>query len=323
MLAEIRWGNKEEQVCPKCGVVRSHYVIRTRRQWRCKDCKSTFSVTKHSPFADHKLSYKKLLLAIYLFVTDHKGLSALKLKRQLNCDYRTCFVLLHKIRDALTRSVKPEKLGGIVEIDGAHFSGRPRKGRKRRRTHSQTGEVEHRTKLPDRSYWRHPNRRIVMVIREYSGWRYGASKTVVAICRSENAKDVNQLAKQWIEPRSIIRTDEYKAYKGLQKLEGLNFIHEVVNHSVEFSTDAGVNENQAESYFSRLRRAQKGIHHRITPHYMIDYANEMAWREDHRRESTIKQLNNLVKRVFNAGKSQDWRGYSQGHRRQDEQSMVA
>jgi len=318
-LAEIRWGSKDEQECPKCGVRKSHYVIQTRRQWRCKDCKSTFSVTTGSPFADRKLSHKKMLLAIFLFVTDHKGLSALKLKRQINGDYRTSFVLLHKIRDALTRSVRPEKLGGIVEIDGAHFSGRPRKGRKRRRkVPPQSVGAEHRARLPDSSYWQHPNRRIVMVMREYAGWKAGASKTVVEICRSENSQDVKRLAKKWIEPGSTIRTDENKAYTVLKRIEGLNFHHEVVNHSVEFSTDAGVNENQAESYFSRLRRSQKGIHHRITPHYMIDYASEMAWREEARREPTVKQMKKLVARVFNAGLSKDWRGYSQGRRRRVE-----
>ena len=37
------------------------------------------------------------------------------------------------------------------------------------------------------------------------------------------------------------------------------------------------------SYFSRLRRAEIGIHHRISGKYLNPYASEMAWREDHRR----------------------------------------
>jgi len=49
-------------------------------------------------------------------------------------------------------------------------------------------------------------------------------------------------------------------------------------------TDDGVNVNQAESFFSRLRRAEYGIHHRISGQYLYQYANEMAWREDRRRE---------------------------------------
>src|SRR5580698_2534541 len=83
MLAELRWGSKTEQICPGCGVIDSHYVIKTRSQWRCKGkpCRRTFSVTSNSPFADRKISYKRLLIALFLFVTKHKGISALELRR--------------------------------------------------------------------------------------------------------------------------------------------------------------------------------------------------------------------------------------------------
>jgi len=41
--------------------------------------------------------------------------------------------------------------------------------------------------------------------------------------------------------------------------------------------------NQAESFFSRLRRAEIGQHQRIGVH-LHQYAGEMAWREDNRRK---------------------------------------
>lgn len=159
-----------------------------------------------------------------------------------------------------------------------------------------------------------------MVMRENPRGGSGATKTVVAICRSENANDIHALIQNWIQPGSTVRTDELPAYKGLPPLL---YTHEFVNHSVEFSTDAGVNENQAESFFSRMRRSQKGIYHRITPHYMIDYANEMVWREEMRRTDTAAQLKSLVFRTFGAGMSPDWRGYSQGHRRRQELLFAA
>ena len=57
-----------------------------------------------------------------------------------------------------------------------------------------------------------------------------------------------------------------------------------INHSVAFSDD-GVCTNQAESFFSRLRRSELGVHHHFSAQYLHQYANEMAWREDHRRKS--------------------------------------
>ena len=56
-----------------------------------------------------------------------------------------------------------------------------------------------------------------------------------------------------------------------------------VNHSIMFQDEGKADTNQAESYFSRLRRAEIGTHHRISGPYLRSYANEMAWREDYRR----------------------------------------
>ena len=49
-----------------------------------------------------------------------------------------------------------------------------------------------------------------------------------------------------------------------------------------FSRD-GACTNWAESYFSRLRRAEMGQHHHISGKYLLAYAREMAWKEDNRR----------------------------------------
>ena len=66
-LAEMRWGDRHKQACPDCGAFDKHYFIGTRRQWRCKHCFHTFSVTSKTVLANNRLPYVKLLLAIYLF----------------------------------------------------------------------------------------------------------------------------------------------------------------------------------------------------------------------------------------------------------------
>jgi len=155
-----------------------------------------------------------------------------------------------------------------------------------------------------------------MAIREHFGLRgRGASRTVVEICKTENSHDAEAIARKWIASGSTIMSDEWGAY-GKYKLMG--YTHLVVNHQVEFSTDDGVNENQAESFFSRMRRAVIGVYHRVTPRYMLDYMIELAWREDVRRENVKKQLTSLMDRVFTAGLSKDWRGYGHGNKRSAE-----
>jgi hypothetical protein len=75
--------------------------------------------------------------------------------------------------------------------------------------------------------------------------------------------------------------------------------------------DEGVCTNQAESYFSRLRRAEVGTHHHIAGPYLNAYANEMAWREDHRRIDNGRQTALVAGAAMRNRQSRSWTGYWQ------------
>ncbi len=62
-----------------------------------------------------------------------------------------------------------------------------------------------------------------------------------------------------------------------------------IKHSIEYA-NADACTNQAESFFSRIRRAEIGIHHHIAGPYLAAYAAEMGWREDRRRVSNGEQF---------------------------------
>ncbi|MFN7399511.1 MAG: transposase, partial [Sandaracinobacter sp.] len=83
-----------------------------------------------------------------------------------------------------------------------------------------------------------------------------------------------------------------------------------VNHSVAFM-DKGVCTNQAESYFSRLRRAEIGTHHHIAGPYLYAYAGEMSWREDNRRRPNGTQASMVASAAMASPVSRQWAGYWQ------------
>jgi hypothetical protein len=56
-----------------------------------------------------------------------------------------------------------------------------------------------------------------------------------------------------------------------------------INHSEAYAIDH-VSTNQAESFFSRLRRMVRGQHHHVSARHLHQYANHAAWLKDHRRE---------------------------------------
>ncbi|MCB1340336.1 MAG: IS1595 family transposase, partial [Pseudooceanicola sp.] len=126
-FCEMRWPETNgEAVCPRCGCCET-YTIATRRKFKCKGCGHQFSVTSGTIFASRKMAFVDLLAAICIIVNASKGLSMVQLSRDLDCQYKTAFVLAHKLREAMAREVQTgEVLDGHVEIDGAYFGGHVR-----------------------------------------------------------------------------------------------------------------------------------------------------------------------------------------------------
>src|SRR6267154_2215999 len=81
---ELRWKNRNQAVCPHCGVVDRHYYRKTRRQWRCKDCDGYFSITTRTPFQDHKICFKLILIGIMEYVSSPNGISLHALSAKMN-----------------------------------------------------------------------------------------------------------------------------------------------------------------------------------------------------------------------------------------------
>src|SRR6202044_426943 len=109
--------------CPRCNCT-VNYPIANRNLWKCRDCRYQFSVTSGTIFSSRKLPVRDYLLAIAIFVNAVKGVSALQLGRDLDVQYKTAFVLAHKIREAIGADRNQMVLGGTVEIDGAYFGGK-------------------------------------------------------------------------------------------------------------------------------------------------------------------------------------------------------
>jgi transposase-like protein len=314
-FAQLRWGYATRQVCPACGSINAHRYMTSRRQWRCREyaCSHTFSVTSGTIFQDRKLPLKTLLRAIVVFVNAAKGISSLQLSRTVGISPMAAWTLMGKLREALLWASQSQSkpLTGVVQMDAGHFGGRPRKpGRAPKK---QTEQL--RTKTPQSHPSAHPNRRLVMVLRQIGKKpREGAVRTVVAIVRNEDQTTAMALAKCYISRNAEIHTDEHGAYASL----ALHANHDVVDHGVEFSNERGANTNQAESYFTRARRMVLGQIHRLHPKFMMDYMNEVAWREDFRRRKPSERAAHLVSCALQLAPSDWWCRYFQGVRREFE-----
>jgi transposase-like protein len=120
----MRWPETHgEAVCPQCTHDET-YTIATCRKFKCKACGHQFSVTSGTILASRKMDFVDLLAAIFILVNASKGVSMVPLSRDLDCQYKTAFVLSHKLREAMAQEIQTgEVLQGHVEIDGSYFGG--------------------------------------------------------------------------------------------------------------------------------------------------------------------------------------------------------
>ena len=284
---KLRWPETDgEAVCPKCGCPEV-YNITTRRRFKCVACHSQFSVTSGTIFASRKLTFTDLLAAIVIFVNGAKGVSALQVSRDLDVQYKTAFVLSHKLREAMALEAQGRVLDGIVEVDGAYFGGYVKPA------NHKTDRVDRRTLMA-----RTGKRQSVIVMRERKG------ETLTFVGKSEAAGVA--LVGSHVAVGTIVHADEASHWDRLHaRYDTLR-----INHSEAYSAN-GACTNQAESFFSRLRRAEVGTHHHIAGPYLYAYAGEMAWREDNRRVANGGLAAKVGYAAMGSGQSRKWAGYWQ------------
>ncbi len=283
----LRWPETDgEAYCPRCGCTET-YDISTRRKFKCVACHHQFSVTSGTIFASRKMSFTDLLAAIVIFVNGAKGVAALQLSRDLDCQYKTAYVLTMKLREAMAREQAGRQLDGIVEIDGAYFGGyakpenRKEDRRDRRLKANLTGK-----------------RQCVVIMRERGG------RSLPFIVANEG--DAVPYVRDHVGTLATVYADEGAGWDALHA----GWDTRRVNHSIAFM-DEGVCTNQAESFFSRLRRMEIGTHHHIAGRHLASYAREASWREDNRRIPNGEQAGMVARAAMASSVSRDWKGYWQ------------
>ncbi|MGO8777492.1 MAG: IS1595 family transposase [Rhodomicrobium sp.] len=293
---KVRWAETNgAPVCPHCGGVDAYECRRPNGslRFRCRACAKDFTLTSGTLFASHKLPLRVYLAAIAIFCNEVKGKSALAISRDLGLAYKSAFVLLHKLREAMAAEYKNRMIGGegkVAEVDGGYFGGyvKPSNLRENRR---------------DRRLLKNQNgkRQVVVIVRERGG------NSVPAVFKSES--HAANFIKSRVTHGTTLNADEAGSWDGLHK----NFEVARINHEEAYSLD-GTCTNWAESYFSRLRRSEIGHHHHVAGAYLLRYAQEASWREDNRRVSNGDQVHRIAHLAMTRKPSVDFSGYWQRHK---------
>jgi transposase-like protein len=122
-LFHAKWPNGFS--CPRCEH-RHAYKTGTRRLplYECRHCGHQSSLIAGTILEGSRTELRKWLLAFYLISRSEQGTNAVELARTINVTYKTAWLILRKIRHAISAADGETLLSGIVRVNTAVY-GKP------------------------------------------------------------------------------------------------------------------------------------------------------------------------------------------------------
>jgi transposase-like protein len=240
-------------MCDKCHVERKHYRVTGRTAFACDHCGNHIYPLAGSIFEKSTTSLRIWFYAMYQIGSTRCGVSAKQIQRETGVTYKTAWRMFKQIRTLMGETVRLE--GSSVEMDEMYVGGKRRNGKRGRSVGPDAktcviGAVERKGKL-------------VAVVAD------DATKTAL-----------HDVAQAYILPESIIYTDEWPAYRGLDKING--YQHRRINHSAGVYVVGDIHTNTIEGFWSLVKRGIGGVYHSVSKKYLQTYLDEYAFRYNRR-----------------------------------------
>ena len=270
-FAERQWGKDEKnRFCPHCGGIRTTRT-KHRMPYHCKDCRKRFSVRTGTILAESNVSLHKWLMAIYLLNTNLKGVSSMKLARDLGVTQKTAWFLAHRIRKAF-EDQQEAKFVSPVEVDETYMGGKYANMHKSKKPRMVGAGAQDKTP--------------VVGIRERS-----TGKIKAKITEPVSGVMLRGRVAETVAEGATVYTDQNPSYPGLVKK---NYKHESVNHSVGEYIKGQAHTNGVESFWSMLKRGHMGVYHKMSKKHLQRYIDEYVGRHNIRPLATISQIDTII-----------------------------
>jgi len=260
-----RW--PEGRRCPHCGSDNTYETPnRKPMPYRCKGCKTYFSVRTGTALQHTRVPLRKWAYAIYFVLTNLKSVSSMKLHRDLGVTQKTAWYMLHRIRTTFTQS--GERFFGPVEVDTTYVGGLEGNKHASKRLRAGRGPV---------------GKTAVVGIKDRKSNRIAAE-----VVESEDAETLRGFVADHTMPNTTVYTDGEAAFRGLPD-------HEAVSHSTGEYVRGDVHTQGVESAWSMLKRAHKGTFHKLSAKHLPRYVDEFVGRHNIRESDTATQMGRAVR----------------------------
>ncbi len=265
-LEEIIW--PDGPACPYCGSKNVQSNINHKSMThRCRDCKSKprFSIKTGTVMQSSKLSYQTWALAIYMLTTNIKGVSSMRLHRELKITQKSAWHLLHRLRKSYETG--EIKFSGPVEVDETYMGGKERNKHESKKLNAGRGAV---------------GKTAVVGMKDRK-----TNEVVAKTVDNVKKPTLHEFVEENTEEGTEIYTDENKAYEGLKN-------HKAVKHSVGEYVIGNVHTNGVESFWAMFKRGHKGIYHKMSKKHLDRYVKEFVGRHNQRPQGTVNQMIGLA-----------------------------
>lgn len=249
-LFKLKW--PQGFICSKCGH-NQYYFVKRLKLYQCKQCNKQHSVTSETILHKTHVSLQKWFWAIYWVARDKRGLSALALKNLIHVSYPTAWLMMQKIRTAMSNKDKDYILSGLVVVDDAYFGG-PDNDKK-------SGRGTEKAKV------------VVAISLNKDGSPLFAKMEVVKDLKLET---LAQLFPGIIKTGSTLRSDSYASLKGLK-----GYLHDTIVATKE-QERAKVVLKWVNTIISNAKAYILGTYHGLPDKHLAKYLHEYVYRFNRR-----------------------------------------
>ncbi len=259
-IKEQRWPG-ETLLCFKCSRESKHYRVGNRTAYACEFCGHHIYPLAGTIFEKSTTSLKTWFYAMYLMGSTRCGISAKQIQRETGVTYKTAWRMFKQIRSLLSEDLQLE--GSTVEVDEMFHGGT-------RRTSS----------------WR-DNKVPVVGMVERGG------RVVARVAANVKKETLHGLVKRYVMPASVVFTDDFVSYDGLQNL---GYTHRRIRHSERVYVSGDVHTNTIEGFWSTVKRGISGVYHNVSAKYLQTYLDEYAFRYNRRHQGNF-QFKRILEQV--------------------------